>query len=104
MIKQVQTIHAPAAVGPYSQAVTANGLAFLSGMLPLDIDTGEMIGTSASDQTKQIIDNISGLLSELNLTLTDVIKTTVFLKSMDSFQSVNEVYGSYFSKPDLSWF
>ncbi|MGN7397357.1 Rid family detoxifying hydrolase [Peribacillus frigoritolerans] len=97
MIQQVHTKKAPTAVGPYSQAVTANGLAYLSGMLPLDIENGNIVGNTAAEQTEQIMKNIAGLLSELNLTLEDIIKTTIFLDSIKSFQSVNEVYGSYFS-------
>lgn len=97
MIQQVQTKKAPAAVGPYSQAVTANGFAYLSGMLPLDIENGSIIGTTAAEQTEQIMRNIIGLLSELNLKLEDIVKTTIFLDSIESFQSVNEVYGAYFS-------
>lgn len=97
MIQLVQTKKAPTAVGPYSQAVTVNGLAFLSGMLPLHIESGEIVGTTAAEQTEQIMRNITGLLSEMNLGLEDVVKTTIFLDSIDTFQSVNEVYGSYFS-------
>ncbi|MFJ8258553.1 RidA family protein [Peribacillus asahii] len=97
MIQQVQTKKAPKAVGPYSQAITANGFAYLSGMLPLHIENGTIIGTTAAEQTEQIMKNISGLLSDLNLTLEDIVKTTVFLDSMNSFQEVNEVYGAYFS-------
>ncbi|MEC1524518.1 RidA family protein [Neobacillus niacini] len=94
---KVQTENAPAAVGPYSQAIIANGFVFLSGMLPLDPRTGIMIGENAGEQTEQVMKNIIGLLAELNLDLEDVVKATIFLDSMDSFQSVNEVYGSYFT-------
>ncbi|KGM45231.1 hypothetical protein NP83_07200 [Neobacillus niacini] len=97
MITKVQTENAPAAVGPYSQAIIANGFVFLSGMLPLDPRTGIMIGENAGEQTEQVMKNIIGLLAELNLDLEDVVKATIFLDSMDSFQSVNEVYGSYFT-------
>ncbi|WP_419955225.1 RidA family protein [Neobacillus niacini] len=97
MITKVQTENAPAAVGPYSQAIIANGFVFLSGMLPLDPKTGIMIGEHAGEQTEQVMKNIIGLLAELNLGLEDVVKATIFLDSMDSFQSVNEVYGSYFT-------
>ncbi|MFC4801243.1 RidA family protein [Neobacillus sp. GCM10023253] len=105
-MQQVQTNKAPAAVGPYSQAIIANGFVFLSGMLPLDCETGNIVGDSAAEQTEQILKNISGLLSELNLGLEDIVKATIFLDSIDSFQSVNEVYGSYFSehKPARSCF
>ena len=106
MLQQVQTNKAPAAVGPYSQAIIANGFVFLSGMLPLDCETGNIVGDSTAEQTEQILKNISGLLSELNLGLEDIVKATIFLDSIDSFQSVNEVYGSYFSehKPARSCF
>jgi 2-iminobutanoate/2-iminopropanoate deaminase len=97
MIQQISTNKAPAAVGPYSQAVIVDGFAFLSGMLPLDIESGEIVGETATEQTGQILNNIKGLLSDLSLGLEDVFKTTIFLDSIDSFQSVNEVYGSYFS-------
>ena len=104
MIQSIQSKKAPAAVGPYSQAVTANGFAYLSGMLPLDIDSGEIVGRTVAEQSEQIMKNITGLLSELGLGLEDVVKTTIFLDSIDSFQRVNQVYGSYFSthKPAIS--
>ena len=97
MIQQISTKKAPAAVGPYSQAVIVDGFAFLSGMLPLDIESGEIVGETAAEQTEQILNNIKGLLSDLSIGLEDVFKTTIFLDSIESFQSVNEVYGSYFS-------
>ena len=95
-INSIQTKNAPQAVGPYSQAVTANGLAFLSGMLPLDPINGNIIGKTAKEQTEQVMQNIKNLLSELDTSFKDVIKTTIFLDSMDLFEEVNEVYGSYF--------
>jgi len=98
MIVQIQSNKAPGAVGPYSQAITANGFAYLSGMLPLDPLNGQMIGTTAAEQTEQIMQNIKNLLSDLELELNDVVKATIFLQSMDSFQSVNEIYGSYFTE------
>ncbi|TCP24913.1 2-iminobutanoate/2-iminopropanoate deaminase [Scopulibacillus darangshiensis] len=97
MIQQIQSNKAPAAVGPYSQVVIANEFVFLSGMLPLDRETEEIVGLNAAEQTNQIMKNISGLLSELHLRLEDVVKTTIFLDSIETFQSVNEVYGSYFT-------
>ncbi|WP_438824104.1 Rid family detoxifying hydrolase [Bacillus sp. JJ1503] len=97
MIQQIQSNKAPKAVGPYSQAVIVNGVAYLSGMLPLDIEQGNIVGITAAEQTERIMNNIIGLLSELNIGLKEVIKTTIFLDSIESFQSVNEVYGSYFT-------
>ncbi|MEH7389324.1 Rid family detoxifying hydrolase [Bacillus sp. JJ1474] len=96
-MQQIQSNKAPKAVGPYSQAVIVNGVAYLSGMLPLDIEQGNIVGITAAEQTEQIMNNIIGLLSELNIGLKEVIKTTIFLDSIESFQSVNEVYGSYFT-------
>lgn len=95
MITQIQSEKAPGAVGPYSQAIETNGFVFLSGMLPLDVETGEMVGTTASEQAEQIMKNITNLLGDLNLTWREIVKTTIFLDSMSSFQAVNEVYGSY---------
>lgn len=97
MIKTIQSNKAPGAVGPYSQAITANGFAFLSGMLPINVDTGEIDGQTAAEQTEQVMKNISNLLADMNLGLHDIVKTTIFLDSMGDFQSVNEVYGSYFT-------
>ncbi|MEH7523567.1 Rid family detoxifying hydrolase [Bacillus sp. JJ1503] len=96
-MQQIQSNKAPKAVGPYSQAVIVNGVAYLSGMLPLDIEQGNIVGITAAEQTERIMNNIIGLLSELNIGLKEVIKTTIFLDSIESFQSVNEVYGSYFT-------
>lgn len=95
MITQIQSEKAPGAVGPYSQAIETNGFVFLSGMLPLDVETGEMVGTTAPEQAEQIMKNITNLLGDLNLTWREIVKTTIFLDSMSSFQAVNEVYGSY---------
>jgi 2-iminobutanoate/2-iminopropanoate deaminase len=94
---QIHSNKAPAAVGPYSQAVIAGGFAFLSGMLPLDVNTGEIVGTTPAEQTEQIMKNIKGLLFDLELRYEDIVKTTIFLDSMESFQVVNEIYGSYFT-------
>lgn len=98
MVRTIESKSAPAAIGPYSQAVVANGFMYLSGMLPLHPETGEMIGQTAVEQTKQIMENITGLLGDFQLTVDDVIKTTIFLADINDFGSVNEVYGSYFSR------
>jgi len=96
MISVISTDKAPRAVGPYSQAVKANGFAYLSGMLPLDVLSGEIVGLTAKEQTEKIMQNISDLLAELNLTLKDVVKTTIFIDSMNDFQDINDVYSYYF--------
>jgi 2-iminobutanoate/2-iminopropanoate deaminase len=98
VVKMIKSDKAPGAVGPYSQAVTANGFAYLSGMLPLSVETGMMVGETATQQTEQIMQNISSLLKDLDLSLTDVVKVMIFLKSMEDFGSVNEVYGSHFGE------
>nr|WP_152446394.1 Rid family detoxifying hydrolase [Bacillus sp. THAF10] len=94
----LQSTKAPAAVGPYSQAVQAHEFVYLSGMLPLCPESGTMVGESVGEQTEQVMRNIENLLLDLHLSLQDVVKTTIFLDSMDSFQTVNEIYGTYFSE------
>nr|WP_218131892.1 Rid family detoxifying hydrolase [Thalassobacillus cyri] len=96
-MKQVETVKAPAAVGPYSQAVISKGQVYCSGMLPLNPESGNIPGSTVEEQTKQVLENITALLQELELNLEDVIKTTIFLDSIDTFQQVNQIYGEYFS-------
>ncbi len=92
----VSTDNAPAAIGPYSQAVRAEGkFLFCSGQIPLT-PSGELITGDVKDQAKQCMDNVKNLLEAAGLTLANVAKTTIFLSSMDHFAAVNEVYGSYF--------
>ncbi|MEQ8152201.1 MAG: Rid family detoxifying hydrolase [Smithellaceae bacterium] len=83
-------------VGPYSSAVEANGFVFLSGQIPLDPETGEMIG-DIKGATRQVLVNIRSLLSEMGLSLAHIVKTTIFLKNMDEFSAVNEVYAEFFT-------
>jgi len=92
----VSTSNAPAAIGPYSQAIRAEGkFLFCSGQIPLT-PGGEMVSGDVKDQARQCMENVKGLLEAAGLTLANVAKTTIFLSSMDHFASVNEVYGSYF--------
>lgn len=92
----VSTDNAPAAIGPYSQAVRAEGkFLFCSGQIPLT-PTGEMVSGDVKAQAKQCMENVKGLLDAAGLSLSNVAKTTIFLSSMDHFAAVNEVYGSYF--------
>ncbi|TLG72746.1 Rid family detoxifying hydrolase [Culicoidibacter larvae] len=88
---------APEAIGPYVQAIAANGNLYLSGVLGIDRSTGKMAGESTEEQAKQIFKNIEYVLAEAGLTLNHVIKTTIFLTTMDDFQTVNQVYGANFS-------
>lgn len=84
-------------VGPYSSAVEANGFVFLSGQIPVDPETGEMIG-DVKGATRQVLVNIRSLLSEMDLSLAHIVKTTIFLKNMDEFSAVNEVYAEFFTR------
>lgn len=94
--KVISTDSAPAAIGPYSQAVRAQGeFVFLSGQIPL-LPSGELVGGSIEDQARQVLENLSAVLAKEGLSLRNVVKTTIFLSSMDHFAKVNEVYAGYF--------
>jgi len=92
----IQTEKGPRAIGPYSQAVQAGNLLFLSGQIPIDPKTGELIKGDIRQQTQQVLENIKGILESQELGMEDVIKTTIFLKDMGNFGQVNEVYATYF--------
>ena len=94
----ISTNKAPAAVGPYSQAIRAGNLLFLSGQLPLDPESGNIIGDSIEAQTKQAIENIKSILSVTRLSLSNIVKTTVFLKDIKHFPLMNNIYQQYFSE------
>jgi 2-iminobutanoate/2-iminopropanoate deaminase len=94
--KILNTPAAPAAIGPYSQAVFSGGFLYLSGMLAIDPATGTLIGRDAASQTRQILKNISALLASEGLSAASVVKTTVFLTDLDAFGAVNAVYGEFF--------
>ena len=91
--------NAPKAIGPYSQAIQAGNLLFLSGMLPINPATGEFASDEISGQTDQIFKNIKALLNDAGSGLDKVVKTTVFLSDMSHFAAMNEVYSGYFSQP-----
>lgn len=95
-MKKVQTNEAPAAIGPYSQGMIVENLFFSSGQIPLTA-SGEMVSGDVKDQTHQVFRNLQAVLKEAGATLDTVIKATVFIKSMNDFHSINEVYGEYFS-------
>lgn len=98
--KVIETPHAPKAIGPYSQAVQSHGFLFLSGQIAIDPKTNQLPqGISILDQTKRVLQNIEALLKSQNLSLSHVIKTTLFLKNMGDFPTVNEIYGSFFTPP-----
>ncbi len=97
--QMIQTSNAPAAIGPYSQAVRAGDLLFVSGQIPLDPKTGELIRTGVADETKKVLENLKAILEAAGANFGDVVKTTIFLKDMNQFAAVNEVYGAYFPQP-----
>jgi 2-iminobutanoate/2-iminopropanoate deaminase len=97
MKRIIATQTAPAAVGPYSQAVVAGNLMFCSGQIALDPATGSMVGASPAEQTEQVLKNVSALLAAEGLSLTDVVKATVFATDMGAFAAVNEVYARFFT-------
>lgn len=98
MKKQISTQAAPAAIGPYSQAIEANGFVYCSGQLPIDPATGEM-PEGIEAQTEQSLANVSAILTEAGLTLSDVVKTTVYLADMSLFAPMNGVYSRLFEAP-----
>ena len=96
MKKVIFTEKAPAAIGPYSQAIEANGMVFLSGQLPVDPATGEFAPGGVAEQTAQSFANIKSILAEAGLTTANIVKTTVFLADMSLFGAMNEVYATQF--------
>lgn len=95
-MRYIDTPNAPAAIGPYSQGIVVNGLAFLSGAIPLSPATGEVVGTIITEQAEQVMANIKGILESQNVDFTAVVKTTCFLADIADFAAFNEVYGKYF--------
>lgn len=96
-MKFIKTLEAPAAIGPYSQAIKANGFLFVSGQIPLT-PNGELAGDDIKTQTKQVLKNLKAILKEADLSLKDAVKTTIFLKNMDDFSVVNEIYAQAFKE------
>jgi 2-iminobutanoate/2-iminopropanoate deaminase len=96
MKKIVSTSHAPAAIGPYSQAVRSGSLLFCAGQIPLDPMTGQIVTGDITEQSRRVLENIGAILKAAQLGFQHVVKTTIFLVRMDDFQSVNEVYATYF--------
>ncbi|HUI51462.1 MAG TPA: RidA family protein [Terriglobales bacterium] len=93
----VLTDRAPKPIGPYSQAVKANGFVFVSGQIALDPKTGEFVGADVKQQTERVLENLKAILDASGAPLNHVVKTTVYLKSMDDFAAMNEVYARYFT-------
>ncbi len=103
MNEKIFTENAPAAIGPYSQAIKTGNMLFCSGMIPVDPKTGDLVENDITTQSKQIMKNIEALLSTAGYSVEDVVKTTCFLSDIANFGKFNEVYGEYFtSKPARS--
>ena len=98
MIETIKTEHAPAAIGPYSQAKVVGNLIFTSGQIPLDSETGAMVGENVTEQTHRVCKNLEAVLTAAGGSLTSVIKTVCFLSDMADFAAFNEVYAQYFTE------
>ncbi|MHB8599931.1 MAG: RidA family protein [Ktedonobacteraceae bacterium] len=94
---QIRTTEAPAAIGPYSQAIRCGQFVYASGQIALDPASGELVGDGVQAQTQRVLQNVQALLASAGTSLANVVKTTVFLTSMSDFQAMNDVYASYFS-------
>ena len=98
-MKAIQTNNAPAAIGPYSQAIEVNGFIFASGQIPIDPATGELVEGGIKEQTRQSLLNAKSILIAAGTDLNRVVKTTVYLSDMANFAAMNEVYSSFFEQP-----
>jgi 2-iminobutanoate/2-iminopropanoate deaminase len=98
MKKIINTINAPKSVGPYSQAVEANGMLFISGQIPIDPEIGRIIDGGIKEQTEQVMKNIGAILKAAGYTYADVVKSTCLLNDMDNFGAMNEVYARYYTE------
>lgn len=98
MKKIINTPNAPAPIGPYSQAVLANGFLYISGQIAIDPDTEKLIITDIKSETKQVMENIKAILEEAGMSFDNVVKCSIFISDMDNFGQINGVYGSYFTK------
>ena len=98
MKKIISTNDAPAAVGPYSQAVRAGSLIFCAGQIPLDPKSGQIVSQDIGEQTRRVLDNITAVLKAEGLTFDHIAKTTIFLTDLGDFQTVNEIYATYFKQ------
>lgn len=97
-LKIVHTNNAPKAIGPYSQGVIAGQFLFVSGQMPVNSETNELVIGDIKIKTRTVLDNLKAIIEEANASLADVVKTTIFLKDMDKFSEVNEVYSQYFTE------
>ena len=98
MKKVINTKNAPAAIGPYSQAIEINGTLYVSGQVPVDPATAKVVEGGIVEQTKQVMKNIEAILDEAGYSFSEVVKSTCLLSDMSSFASMNEIYGSYYKE------
>ena len=98
-MKAISTTKAPAAIGPYSQAIKVGNLVYTSGQIPIDPATGSFVEGGIKEQTRQSLNNIKAILEETGLTMGNVVKTTVFMADMNDFADMNAVYAEYFAEP-----
>lgn len=98
-MKALHTDKAPAAIGPYSQAIEVNGMVFASGQIPLDPTTGNVVEGGIKEQTRQALTNAKAIMEAAGLSLANVVKTTVFMADMADFAAMNEVYATFFTEP-----
>ena len=99
MKKVIKTTNAPAAIGPYNQAIQVGNLVYTSGQIPIDPATGNFVEGGIKEQTRQSLLNVKAILEEAGLTMSDVIKTTVFMADMNDFSDMNAVYSEFFPEP-----
>ncbi|WP_027964931.1 RidA family protein [Halalkalibacillus halophilus] len=99
MKKIIETSNAPQAIGPYSQAVQVENTLYISGQIPLDPSSMEIVSEDVEEQTKQVMKNVGAIIQEANLDYSHLVKTTILLKSMDDFTKVNEIYASFLEEP-----
>lgn len=99
MKKEISTKNAPAAIGPYSQAIEVNGMIYTSGMIPINPQTGELVTGSVEEQAEQAFGNLKALVEASGSSMDKVVKTVVFIQNMDDFTKINAIYEKYFTEP-----
>lgn len=97
--EEIKTANAPKAIGPYSQGIKAGGLIYVSGQIPIDPASGDVVKGAVGLQTRRVLENIKGILEASGAGLKDVVKTTVFLTNLNNFAEMNTVYGEFFAEP-----
>lgn len=99
MNKEIATKNAPAAIGPYSQAVQSGNTVYVSGQVPIDPTTGKFVAGDIREQTKRVLTNVRNILAEAGMTMSDVVQATVYLADIADFAAMNEVYAEFFTRP-----